>query len=213
MNKLQNIKFSWIVGMLGPVVLLAYLNFAFGWVDLSRRLALVLAFAIGPAGMLGTLELTRRLPAQFNKEAVRVGATFLVVAFAILTLMLTMQQALFAKFQTLKLAAAPEDLSALKQTFSLANQVQLGADVAFDIFYCIGLFIISKVLLSVSGFPRALGVYGIVSSVSLLALNIWTFPIPPKDAGAVDLGPATILWWVGLIVFDRRNAKRNAVVA
>lgn len=209
MITLRNIKWGWMGSILGSVILLAYLNAAFGWVDLSRRLALVLGFALGPAGIIGTLGLTKALSARHSKEELHFGSVFLIAAFSILTLMLTIQQALFAKYDQLKLVAGPGDISALKQAFALANQVQQGADVAFDIFYCTGLFVISKALLSVSGFPRALGVYGIVSSVSLLALNIWTFPIAPKYAGAVDLGPATILWWVGLVILARRRVEQT----
>ena len=48
-------------GVLGPAILLAYLNFAFGWVLLSQRLSLVLAFAIGPVAVCGTLATSESL--------------------------------------------------------------------------------------------------------------------------------------------------------
>ena len=204
MPSIQIHKLAWIGTAVGAVSLLAYLNFAFGWVELSRRLSLVLAFSIGPAGIVGILGMTKRLAARHDKETLNVGAVFLIIAFSILTLMLTVQQALFAEYYKAALEIAPENTSTLKQTYSLVNQVQLGADVAFDIFYCIGLLVVSRALLSVAGFPRLLGIYGIVSAVCLLGLNIWTFPVGPKYAGALDLGPASVLWWVGLIVLNRR---------
>ena len=209
MTRPQIGRLTWIGTSLGAAVLLAYLNFAFGWVELSRRLSLVFAFAIGPAGIIAVHGLTERLSARHSKEALRLGAAFLIAAFSLLTLMLTIQQALFAEYLKLKATAAPEAMTALAQAYNLANQVQLGADVAFDIFYCIGLFTISSALLSTPGLPRVLGLYGVVSSVCLLGLNLWTFPIGPKSAGAFDLGPATILWWVGLVVLDRRQLKRT----
>ena len=86
-------------GILGLAILLAYLNFAFGWVLLSQRLGLVLAFAIGPVAIWGTLAIYESFVRVFGSFALRVGTIFLVIAFALLTLMLTMQQAVFAEYQ------------------------------------------------------------------------------------------------------------------
>jgi len=207
MRKLTSI----LGGVIGLSILLAYLNFAFGWVMLSERLSLVLAFAIGPVAVFGTLALSENLMRVFDTATLRLGTTFLIIAFAILTLMLTMQQAIFAVYQQLlDAAAAPEAQASLKASFALTNQVQLGADVAFDIFYSLGIIFVSSVLVRSKGFERVIGAYGIVAATSLLVLNLWFFPTPPAAAESIDLGPATIVWWVALIVLDGRLSKREA---
>lgn len=199
-----------IGGAVGLVVLLAYLNFAFGWVMLSQRLSLLLAFAIGPVAAFATLALCETLSKFFDKPTIRLGSIFLVVSFAILTLMITMQQAIFAEYQQLLDASgAAKPTAPLKEAFSLVNHVQLGADVAFDIFYSIGIVFISSVLVRGSGLERLIGAYGLVAGAGLLALNIWYFPKPPAMMGSVDLGPATIAWWVALIVLDGQLKKRD----
>jgi len=196
-------------GVLGLSILLAYLNFAFGWVMLSERLSLVLAFAIGPVAMFGTLALSENLMRVFGTSTLRIGTIFLVIAFALLTLMLTMQQAIFAEYrQLLDATAAPEAQASLKASFALVNQLQLGADVAFDIFYSLGIIFVSSVLVRSKGIERVIGTYGVVAASGLLVLNLWFFPTPPAAAGSIDLGPATIVWWVALIVFDSRLSKR-----
>ena len=198
-------------GVLGLSILLAYLNFAFGWVMLSERLSLVLAFAIGPVAMFGTLALSENLMRVFGTSTLRIGTIFLVIAFALLTLMLTMQQAIFAEYrQLLDATAAPEAQASLKASFALINQVHLGADVAFDIFYSLGIIFVSSVLVRSKGIERVIGTYGVVAASGLLVLNLWFFPTPPAAAGSIDLGPATIVWWVALIVFDSRLSKREA---
>ncbi len=205
MRKLASI----IGGGIGLSILLAYLNFAFGWILLSERLSLVLAFAIGPVAVFGTLALSENLKRFFDTSTIRLGTNFLVIAFALLTLMLTMQQAIFAEYQQLLDATAtPEAQSSLKTSFALTNQAQLGADVAFDIFYSLGIIFISSVLVRSKGLERVIGAYGIVAATGLLVLNLWFFPVPPSAVGSVDLGPATIVWWVGLIVLDGRLSKR-----
>lgn len=198
-------------GIIGLVVLLAYLNFAFGWVMLSQRLSVVLAFAIGPVAIFGTLALSENLMRAFGSSTLRMGTLFLVVAFALLTLMLTIQQSIFAEYQRLLDAAVgAEAEAALKTSFDLTNHVQLGADVAFDIFYSLGIIFVSSVLIRVKGLGRVVGVYGVVTATGLLVLNLWFFPIPPAAVGSIDLGPATIIWWVGLIVLDGQLSKREA---
>jgi hypothetical protein len=198
-------------GVLGLSILLAYLNFAFGWVMLSERLSLVLAFAIGPVAIFGTLALSENLMRVFGTSTLRIGTIFLVIAFALFTLMLTMQQAIFAEYrQLLDATAAPEAQASLKASFALINEVQLGADVAFDIFYSLGIIFISSVLVRSKGIERVIGTYGVVAASGLLVLNLWFFPTPPAAAGSIDLGPATIVWWVALIVFDSRLSKREA---
>lgn len=198
-------------GVLGLSILLAYLNFAYGWVMLSDRLSLVLAFAIGPVAVFGTLALSENLMRVFGTSTLRLGTIFLVIAFVLLTLMLTMQQAIFAEYQQLLEATAePTALASLKVSFALANQIQLGADVAFDIFYSLGIIFVSSVLVRNKGFERVIGAYGVLAGTGLLVLNLWFFPTPPAIAGSIDIGPATIVWWVALIVLDGRLKKREA---
>ena len=195
---------------LGLSILLAYLNFAFGWVVLSDRLSLVLAFAIGPVAVFGTLALSENLMRVFGTSTLRVGTIFLVIAFALLTLMLTMQQAIFVEYQLLLEATAePKALASLKASFALVNQIQLGADVAFDIFYSLGIIFVSSVLVRSKGFERVIGAYGVLAGTGLLVLNLWFFPTPPAVAESIDLGPATIIWWVALFVLDGRLNKRG----
>ena len=200
-----------IGGALGFVILLAYLNFAFGWVMLSQRLSLVFAFAIGPVAVFGTLALSENLMRVLDAATVRLGAIFLVIAFAILTLMLTMQQAIFLEHNRLLDAVSAADPPAsLEASFALVNMVQLGADVAFDIFYSLGIILVSTALVRGRGLERAIGAYGLAAATGLIALNIWYFPMPPAAVGSIDLGPATIAWWVALIVLDSRLRKRRA---
>jgi hypothetical protein len=49
-------------------------------------------------------------------------------------------------------------------------------------------------------FGRLIGGFGIFTSTALLILNFWTFPIPPAEAGLIDVGPLTGLWWIVVIV-------------
>ncbi|MGE0133406.1 MAG: hypothetical protein AB7U82_35465 [Blastocatellales bacterium] len=193
--------------IMAGVFLLAYLNFALGWVALPPRLTWVLAFGLGPAAIQGVLSLSARLEATSPAESLRAGKIFLIIAFALLTLMLTMQQAVSTEYQRLQGTTTAVPSEALRQAFALVNHIQLGADVAFDVFYALGMILISAALVAQTGLPRWVGVYGLGAGGGLLFFNLWTFPAPPASTGAIDLGPATIGWWIGLMVIARRNAK------
>jgi hypothetical protein len=186
------------------VVLLGYVNVALGWVPLPDRLALAFAFALGPVAVIGVLGVSERLATGFAPRIVRAGSVFLVTAFALLTLMLAVQQAILAEYARLRGGLPSADVpTALADAFALTSQVQLGADVAFDVFYSVGIAVTSTALLGGSGLARMAGAYGLLVGCGLLALNIWTFPVPPSSAGVVDLGPATIVWWIGVIFLAR----------
>ena len=197
-------------GVIGLVIILAYLNFAFGWVMLSQRLSLLLALAIGPVAAIGTLSLSETLSKFFDKPTIRLGSIFLVVGFAILTLMIAMQKAIFSEYrQLLDASGTAEPTAPLKEAFSLVNHVQLGADVAFDIFYSIGVVFISSALVRGSGLAQLIGAYGLLAGAGLFALNIWYFPKPPAEMGSIDLGPASIAWWIALFVLSAQLEKRE----
>ncbi len=190
------------------LALLVYLNFALGWVALSERLSLFLAFAIGPMAIMGTRGLADRFAVTLPARTVRLGATYLTIAFSLLTLMLTVQQAVFFRYASLKAGRSSAQIpEALRQAFALVNEVQLGIDVAFDVFYALGVVVMSLAFLRGGTLARLVGGYGLLSGVGLLALNLWTFPVPPADAGLLDLGPATTLWWLGAFALDRRMAR------
>ncbi len=53
---------------------------------------------------------------------------------------------------------------------------------------------------AVSNTVAAFGWTGMGLAAALLALNIATFPVPPGNAGLVDLGPAVALWYVAVSI-------------
>ncbi len=77
--------------------------------------------------------------------------------------------------------------------------IWLGLDVAWDVFGAVGTLLLGFALWGHRRF-RLLALTGIVAAALLLALNLATFPIPPAEAGWVDVGPLVALWYVALCV-------------
>jgi hypothetical protein len=158
------------------------------------------------------LAISRRLEPEGGSLTLRAGTTFLIIGFALFTLMLVVQQTIFIQFRQFRAEAADQAAQdALALVFKGVNLVQLGADVAFDVFYCLGMILLAAVMYRHRDFGKVFGILGIVSAAALLAFNLYTFPYIPADSGLVDLGPVTGLWWLAVIVqFLRleRKARR-----
>ena len=193
---------------LGLAGLLIYLGLAFGIIPGPDRLVISLAFLIAPLAIIGMVSLYRRLREQNDSVCLASGFVLLVSAFILFHLMIVVQQALFW-FRDQAIASAADDAvrTQIRTVYGAVNGVQLGADIAFDVFYCLGILFVCSVMYRDPRFGRVISVFGILSSGALLYLNLLTFPNPPAESGLIDLGPLTGIWWlavIGLLARKRR---------
>lgn len=86
-------------------------------------------------------------------------------------------------------------------------------DVAWDLYIGCGTFAFALALNRAPGFGPAFGWSGMVLAAALLAFNIATFPVPPGNAGLVDLGPAVALWYVAVSIQIARLLRRSGARA
>jgi hypothetical protein len=207
-------RFPRWLGLLGLTIVGVYLAAASGLLASDTNLTLIPVFAIGPVAIVGMLGIHHRLAGIRDDLLLRTATVFLVVAFAIFTFMLVVQQTVALQFRDLRAQAADAPaVELLRAMQGGVNLVQLGADVAFDLFYCVGVILLSVVLYRTAGFGRWLGVGGIVVAAALLILNLVSFPYVPAESGLIDLGPATGVWWVLVVVrFVRWSRPAGAEV-
>ncbi len=199
-----------LLGIAGLVVICVYLASALGVIRDVNNFTLSLVFAIGPVAIFGVVEISRRLATQHELPTVKLGQVFLVIAFALFTLMLVVQQTVVIRYRQLVTEAADSaHVETLRVAFSLVNQVQLGIDVCFDIFYCVGVVLLSVAMFQHRDFGKFVGVFGVASATALLAFNLATFPGVPAESGLLDLGPLTGVWWILVIVLMIRGAMRQ----
>lgn len=186
-----------LVPLLAAVPLVVYLGFALGGMSFTTVINLVLAISIGIAGLIGTIEIYRELASTQEGTTLTTGTIFLLIAFSFFVLMVVVQQATFLALRDLANSNPSEHHQALALGL---NYIQLGIDVTFDVFYSLGIGLVSWVMMRMPGITAWIGVYGILSGVFLLGLNLATFPVPPSSAGLFDAGPFTALWWLSFIV-------------
>jgi hypothetical protein len=164
---------------------------------LPERLAYLLAFAIGPLISVGCLGLGRYLSLERKMVSAYLGQVFGVIAGVLLNAMLVVQGSNRLYFRRYLAEAGDEPTrESLKRILSGVSTVQLGLDVSWDIFIGVATVLFGFALSRRRGLERVLGVLGVIAGGALLTLNLSSFPVPPAEAGSIDVGPAVGLWFL-----------------
>jgi hypothetical protein len=119
----------------------------------------------------------------------QVAAVATVVGAVVLLLMSSIQLSI----RTDLAGTHPKTLGA---AFQLAERVHLGLDVAWDVYFALGMGLFGLAAYSHPRLGRVLGGLGMLIAIGLLVLNVAQFPIPPAAANSVDLGPVAGLWYL-----------------
>jgi len=87
------------------------------------------------------------------------------------------------------------------------NQVHLGLDVAWDVYIFFGTLLFAISMFRHPKLGKILSITGIIISVIMIILNAVSFPVPPANAGLIDLGPLIGLWYLVVTLFIIFNFK------
>jgi hypothetical protein len=89
--------------------------------------------------------------------------------------------------------------------WSSINHVQLGIDVAWDLFICLAIMFFAVSMFRHPKLGKILSLTGIGIAAVGLVLNVLAFPTPPAEANSLDLGPLLGLWGLALAVMMWRG--------
>jgi hypothetical protein len=164
---------------------------------LSSAEGLVVACVFGPALMCASTGLYHVLRAHRRTVSLDLGLMANVAAGVTVTVMLFAQLGLKRWFE-LQFGTGSTDSSdrLLQAAFEAANGIQLGLDVAWDLFLALGTILLARNMWHHPRFGRLLAVSGSVIAVALAVANLAVFPEPPGQAGSIDLGPVIGLWYL-----------------
>jgi hypothetical protein len=155
-----------------------------------------------------SLGLYHVLRAHRRTVSLDLGVVANVAAGITVTLMLFSQLGLKRWFE-LEFGAGSTDSSerALHAAFEAADGLQLGLDVAWDVFLGLGTALLAANMWRHPRFGRPFAVSGCVIALALVVANLVVFPEPPAEAGSIDLGPVIGLWY--LVVTVRLAMSRD----
>lgn len=194
----RRLRLTWIkIGVVAGLVAVAsytFLLLASGDLRVAYVGASVFSVALGLAsyGLYQFLTIERRSAvAQIAMVSTIVGA---VLFLAMASIQLSVRSDL-----------GGVDPTTLGTVYELAERVQLGLDVAWDVYFALGMALFGFAAYSHPRIGRVIGVLGVTVAAALLVLNIATFPIPPASAGSFDLGPFAGLWFLVVTIQISRS--------
>ncbi len=169
----------------------------------SPPLQIVVVLALSFGLLFSTAALGGYHFVALNRKTVtlQLGTAFNVIAGTIVNLMLVIQLTV-GEYMRRYLGEASEATSeeTLRWIWRGVDKVQLGLDVAWDVYVSVGTFLIALNMVTHPRFGKTFGYSGALIAASLLVLNLWTFPSPPAEAGLVDLGPLMGLWGLAVSI-------------
>ena len=148
-------------------------------------MAIVLAASMGP--LLGIASWGGRTFLQLDRPrpSADLAALSNALAGALLTAMFLVQLA--TQMRTERLTRE-------------AEAIWLGLDVAWDVYLGLGTLVFALNAYTHPRLGRVIGAAGILIAVTLLALNLVTFPVPPGNAGLFDAGPLVGVWYLVMTI-------------
>ena len=148
---------------------------------------IVAAAFLGPAIGIGSFGFYRLVNLNGPSVAASLGAVANFMAGGLFTAMSLVQLAV--KYSSLDNAA--------QEQFVV---IWLGLDVAWDVYIGLGTILFAWAALKHPRFRWPFAIPGFAFGVILLALNLYTFPQPPSEAGWVDIGPFVGLWYLATTI-------------
>ena len=175
---------------------------------LPRKLTVIFASLFGPLLMLASLGLYYFLVVHRKTITAQLAVLSNIAASVLVTLMLIVQLSVNLSMDKLMASSgAGVSEQTMKWIWQVVDKIQLGIDVSWDIFIAIGTILFGVAMMKHPRFGRIFGLLGFLVGHLLLIFNLATFPIPPGDAGLIDLGPAAGLWYLAAALMILRSLK------
>jgi hypothetical protein len=214
MTVASNTSFIILGGASGVAATLCYI--AAVTVSFPPAAAYVVVMAWPVLSIVFLFALNRYLGRENQSHANHLALLFACLAFTLVALMISVQMAVTMGMDESIAAAAgsPDRVAQLQTIRDSMRWVDLGIDVAWDIFIGTALLFLSAALFGHSGFGRWWGVSSGFLGAALIILNVSTFPWPPADRDLFDIGPVIglyiILLSTRLIVLGRKMSHRGS---
>ena len=164
-------------------------------------ITVILAAAMGILLSLGSIGLFFFLGVFRKTVSIYLAVLFNIIGGTIFNLMIIVQMTV-RNYMSAYLEESTNEYSRemISQIFQGVDKVQLGLDVAWDVYICLGTFLFALNMFKHPRFGKVFAISGLLIATALLGLNIYSFPVPPGDAGLVDLGPLMGLWYTAVAI-------------
>ena len=197
-------EYKWIkTGIVcGFLTVIIYPSMLF--LDLPVQFTLIMACSFGIFFMIASIGLYHFIAINKKTVSLQLGVLFNIIACSVVVMMFTIQLALVSVKQNDGIVIQKEIMN---YVFHTLNTIQLSLDVVWDIFLSLGTILLAMNMIPHPKLGKVIGIIGMILAAGLLVLNISTFPIPPGEAGLIDLGPITALWYLAVTIMIALRMK------
>lgn len=173
-------------------------------VPMPRFLTAIVLSAFGPSLGFASVGLYYFLKLHRDSVVAQIAALSNLLAGALVTTMLMVQTSI--KFHAQDYFAGPAPDESIRTTVFWMRDVDLGIDVAWDVYIGLGTLLFGVAALRHPRLGRVVGWAGIlIAGVGVLGFNLYTHPTPPADAGLIDAGPLCGLWYLVVVILIWRS--------
>jgi hypothetical protein len=151
-----------------------------------------LAAFLGPAIGIGSIGLHFLVRLNGHSVAAALGAIHNVLAGC-----------LFSAMALVQLAAKQHAPDSVQDLVS----VWLGLDVAWDVYIGLGTLFFAYAMMRHPRFRWPFSAPGFVLGALVIVLNLIPFPLPPAEAGSIDVGPFVGLWYLAVTIQAWRSLQ------
>ncbi len=147
----------------------------------------------------------RKQPSALNQAALIFG----IGAPVLLSAMVCAQMSMADYMQRFYYTLDEEGREAQINIWRATDSIQLGIDVAWDMFILPTIVMFAILAFRHLPFGKIIGSLGVVIGIGGFVFNVWTFPTPPIDVGLPDVGPFAMAWYAlfFLVVFLNRSRQ------
>ncbi|MGB5894885.1 MAG: hypothetical protein WBG58_11975 [Ignavibacteriaceae bacterium] len=191
---------KWIILGIISGLMVSFIYPALMFIPLPEIVQTFLIMLFGP--LLGFSSAGLYYFITLNKKSVFASSAVVsnIIAGVLITTMLLVQVAIRS--------AHPGEIDeASKWIWNSMNKVHMGLDVAWDVYIFFGTLFFAVSMFKHPKFGKIIASAGIIISILLIVLNAVSFPVPPANAGLVDVGPFVGLWYLAVTIMIIFNIK------
>jgi hypothetical protein len=179
------------------------------FLKLPATVSLLLHFAFGPLLVVAFVGIQKWVQLFKDSVTIRIGTLFGAISGVIYTCMIVVQASnvMWIKRQASMLDSSFKD--ELHRNLQSVFSVQLGLDIVWDIFITLATMLLGISIVGKSLFSTLYGWLAVFTGFFTLYLNLFTFPVPPREAGYIDLGPLVGAWFLGLTIYSFIDMKKH----
>lgn len=167
------------------------------FISFPKQIILVLAFGFSASLAIASIGLYRFLSLNKTTVSLQIGVLFNIIACSVVFIMFALQISLFSDELSRNLNVPKETSAYVSQ---LLNITQLTLDIVWDMFISVGTFLLALNMMSHPRLGKIFGGLGILLSLMLFTLNVYTFPFPPGESELIDAGPFVSLWYLAVTI-------------